>query len=276
MEKLEKNQYYKVTELLNSSGEECKFALSVIDNNIPGEVYVNCIDNPESCLIASISGKYLVLGKETNEAFNKDIINFLKKAENHHIFYDLYASSNKWIDILEEMLRGSVVRLKRSIYIYKGENIDDIGLSSDYEMKKMDEVLFYKYADEMDSTFKVHWGTPSNFSSNGIGYCIMKDKEIVSVCTTFYIGGGYSEISIDTIEKFRKKGFATKACQMFINTSLNKKLIPLWDADYGNGPSNQLAAKLGFTKIKDCEILWWHENQKAVAKYLKKYNYENK
>jgi len=49
----------------------------------------------------------------------------------------------------------------------------------------------------------------------------------------------------------------------------------LWDADYGNEPSNRLAAKLGFTKVKDCEILWWHENQKEVANYLKKYNYEN-
>lgn len=128
----------------------------------------------------------------------------------------------------------------------------------------------------MDSTFKVHWGTPSNFCLNGIGYCIMKGKEMVSVCTTFYIGGSYSEVSIDTREKFRKKDFVTKACRIFINTSLNKKLIPLWDADYGSEPSNQLAAELGFTKIKDCEILWWHENQKVVANYLKKYNYENK
>ncbi len=128
----------------------------------------------------------------------------------------------------------------------------------------------------MNSTFKVYRGTPSNSCSNGISYCIMKNKEIVSVCTTFYIGGGYSEVSIDTRGKFRRMGFATKACQILINTSLNKKLIPLWYADYGNESSNQLATKLGFTKVKDYEILWWYENQKAVANYLKKYNYENR
>jgi len=38
----------------------------------------------------------------------------------------------------------------------------------------------------------------------------MKDKEIVSVCTTFYIGGGYSEISIDTRKEFKKRALQPK------------------------------------------------------------------
>lgn len=86
----------------------------------------------------------------------------------------------------------------------------------------------------------------------------MKDKELISVCTSPYVGGGYAEIDIITIEEYQRKGLASVVGVHFIQDCLSRNLIPNWSCHTDNAASNELARKLGFEKIGEHSMYWYH------------------
>jgi RimJ/RimL family protein N-acetyltransferase len=275
--KLESNQYRKINEIINNSGEECLFAYAILENNIPGSVYVDDLANPRTSLICSSSGKYLIAGDDQNDEFNKEISEFLKENTNHNGYYDLYASSNKWIEILSEMLKGHVVRLKHSIYSHdiskNFSNVCDKPLIEGFELKQIDEEIFEKASKLFTLTSKDHFGSAKEFNSKNFGYCITDDNQIASIVASCYKGNGYAEIDIYTRPEFQRKVLAFAICSEFLKHCKTNNLTALWICDYGNENSNNLAAKLGFEKVKDIEIFWWHSNKEFIAKYLEDFKY---
>lgn len=93
----------------------------------------------------------------------------------------------------------------------------------------------------------------------GIGHFITKGNEIISVCTSPYVGGGYAEIDIITIESYKRMGLATQTGVRFIKECVEKNLIPNWCCHADNVESNQLAHKLGFDKVADHPMYWYHK-----------------
>lgn len=271
------NQYEKVIELMEHTGEECLFAYAILENNIPGTVYVDDIANPRASLICSASGKYLIVGNEQNHTFNMNVAEFLKENTNHNGYYDLYLSSNKWIEILSQMLEGHVVKLKHSIYSYNiNENLSNVcdkTLLEGFELKRIDEELFEKASKVFSLTSKDHFGSAKEFNLKNFGFCITDGDRIASIVASCYKGNGYAEIDIYTRPEFQRKGLAIAICSEFIKHCKMNNLTALWICDYGNQNSNNLAAKLGFKKIKDFEMFWWHSNKEFIAKYLEDFKY---
>jgi len=203
---------------------------------------------------------------------------FLRDKNNHSIYYDLYIASKKWLKVIRKLLEGVVVKLERSLYSYNNlaEQVDDswkLDIPNEFTLKRMDLDLYNKYVKEIDPSYKYVWGSANEFLSKGFGFCLLINSEFVSVCNTFYVGGGYAELDIMTKSEYRRQGLAVITCKAFIEHSIHNQLIPFWDADAGNEPSNKLAVKLGFNKIKNVNILWWHEDKKVIESYLNKYNY---
>jgi RimJ/RimL family protein N-acetyltransferase len=135
--------------------------------------------------------------------------------------------------------------------------------------------LFKIICDEVDASYRNLWGSAENFIINGFGYCLLSEGNIASTCNTYYCGSNYAEIDVSTLQQFRNRGYAQVTCSAFIERSKKLGLIPVWDCDAGNKPSNRLAIKLGFKKLGTYEMLWRHENQEAIDSYLKRYNYSN-
>lgn len=59
------------------------------------------------------------------------------------------------------------------------------------------------------------------------------------------------EIGITTLEKYRKKGYASEACSRCVQEILNQGKIPLWSTGVQNTASQKLAEKVGFKKLAD-------------------------
>lgn len=81
---------------------------------------------------------------------------------------------------------------------------------------------------------------------------------MISVCTSPYIGGNYAEIDIITIERYQRKGLATKLGVEFIKECLLRQLTPNWCCHSDNIESSNLANKLGFEKIDEHPMYWYH------------------
>ncbi|WP_314585992.1 GNAT family N-acetyltransferase [Paenibacillus terrigena] len=279
MIELKTNEYDKITPLIAHKEHEFIFVFvqSVIDRNQPGRIFVNNMDNPTAGLVASRGGKYYLFGDEQDLSFNRSLLDFLANPDKHAHFYDLYFSSNSWISMIKAPLHDNVVELKRSHYILRDTAIvpDEHHVQSGaFQLTRMNTQLYDKYVQEMDHSYSLLWDSAEMYLERAIGYCFLNESGFVSACNTFYLGGGYIEPDIITLSDYRNQGLAFTLCQEFIIQSRQRKLIPYWDCDSGNDASNQLATKLGFSKVGEVPILWWHEDKQVIANYLVKYSYQ--
>jgi GNAT superfamily N-acetyltransferase len=275
--KLEENQYSIVEELIYFAGYESVFAFALTEKNIPGQIYVDDVIEPKSALICSKHGKYLVVGDETNQEFNSVVREFLLDKKNHIQFYDLYASSEEWIEVLSSSLNGQAAILRFTVYYHNNtkELLKDVNyrpLEEGLELRQIDEVLFEKIANEFDHSYKHHWTNAQEFCLKSFGYCIVKGEEILSVASATYNGNGYAEIDIQTRDDYQRKGLAYNLSNKFIEHCVENELTILWICNSGNNASKELVNRLGLIKSKEVEMLWWHENKGVMNGYLNKYN----
>jgi RimJ/RimL family protein N-acetyltransferase len=280
MLELDKQDYAHVLPLMKSLEYETVFAYAILENIQPGKVYVDRKVSPSCSLVISKGGRYLLVGNADNEEFLSDVVGYLQNKQNHSNYYDLYTSSVKLLNRISDNLVGQSILLNRSSFTFNESKFQLLKNRSEelperFVMKRMDSTLLEKYQSEIDPSYGLLWTSAEEFIAKGFGYSILTDGHFASVCNSFYIGGGFADIDIITIEKHRRHGLGTSTCTAFIQHCLENNLVPVWDCDAGNELSIQLATKLGFEKNKDFPMLWWHENKEVITNYLKEYNYLN-
>jgi RimJ/RimL family protein N-acetyltransferase len=251
------------------------FVYSVIDHKQQGKIFVNDKNNPTAGLLVNKGGCYYVFGVVTDNVFNNLLIEYLRNPSNHINFFDMYLSSDEWLELLKKSLEGNVVELKRTHYVLEEINklVQEANIPDEFQLNQIDHELFNRYREQIDNSYSHLWGSSEKYLENTFGLCLLKNNKFASVCNTFYIGGNYIAPDIITLNEFRNKGLATIVCSFFIKRTKELGLTPYWDCDAGNEASNRLAQRLGFKKIGDVPILWWHENTEVIENYLKKFNY---
>lgn len=279
MFELKKEEYKKVIPLLKDLKGIYLPADAVVEYNQSGHIYVNNQINPSSCLIVNCCGSYLILGEEGDTDFNNSLLQFLMDKSKHLNFFDLSLSTEKWFIQMNNLLDGYAVRLSRTAYDFNPNNLSQLNtcatkIPANFTLKYMDEELYDRFLQQINPLYFKSWGSFQEFSSKGFGFCLLKKDKFVSICTTDYVAGGYAGIDIETMYEYRRQGFATITCSAFIEHCLHNNLVPRWNADSGNDPSNKLAMKLGFNRVKKYDMLWWHENSDVIKSYLERYNYK--
>lgn len=278
MIELTTTEYHKIKHLVTHEEDEFIFVFvhAVIELNQKGRIFVNRVDHPTSGLVAGRGGKYYLFGDVKDQAFNRSVIDYLTDPSNHANFYDLYFSSSQWLSVIKAPLIENTVELGRTHYILNDTVTapeEPLVSSGEFELTRMNERLYERYVQEMDDSYSLLWDSPQVYLDRAFGYCFLNESGFVSACNTFYLGGGYIEPDIITLLDYRKQGLALTLCQEFMKHSKQRNLIPYWDCDSGNSASNRLASKLGFKKVGEVPILWWHENKQVIADYLATYNY---
>ncbi|MBK8025383.1 MAG: GNAT family N-acetyltransferase [Chloroflexi bacterium] len=90
------------------------------------------------------------------------------------------------------------------------------------------------------------WKGYDNFEKHGYGVVLMVGDVFASACFAISTSPRDAIISIDTAPSHQRKGYATLASGAFIEETLNRGLLPVWDTDDTNEPSYRLARLLGF------------------------------
>ena len=83
------------------------------------------------------------------------------------------------------------------------------------------------------------------------GLCVgvFADNQLVSCTdspTVPFMKDSIREIGVNTLEKYRKRGYAKDACSCAIREILKQGKCPIWSTNAGNLPSQRLAEALGF------------------------------
>ena len=262
MIELLKEQYHCVRTLLPAQ-EAYIEPKAVIDLNNPGWVFADSTTQPKAALIWT-QGNYgfYFLGNFDSQAQN---------TENLHHIIDmiimprLTARKIEWFEFssvppvtdadLENIFKSrKLYSWKQTVYQYKKDkavplitpvegylcDIKDIGKK--YSVKNMefvnDKILNY-------------WDSFDAFHTKANGYCIIIDNIVASLAITGWISGNTHEISIETIDNYRLKGYAKICASALINCYLQKAYLPHWECETANVASAKLAQGFGFTKIND-------------------------
>ena len=87
------------------------------------------------------------------------------------------------------------------------------------------------------------------FFNEGIGYCIVYDDLIVSVCFSGFVFENIHCIDIETIEGHQGRKLAQKIAHSFVKDCLENDIIPYWDCMELNKPSVAVVENVGFTNV---------------------------
>lgn len=264
MFKLSRNDFNKVLSIFSNIQNKAVFAYSVIEQTQRGEIFVNNLANLTAAFLNSCGGFYCVVGTASDNHFNDAVFQFLNNKVNHIGFYALAIFSEDWEVALQKYKLDNANKIMRSYFRFNDQkflmNSKDVLLTLDEEFRYEDlnKEISNRYREDFYTYYKLVWDSNQHFIERGLGHFITNGIKIISVCSSPYVGGGFAEIDIITVEEHKKKGLATKVGIEFINDCLRKEFMPNWCCHSDNQASLHLANKLGFEQIAEHPMYWYN------------------
>ncbi|ASZ17247.1 GNAT family N-acetyltransferase [Bacillus cereus] len=261
---LSKNDFYKCNSLVNEHGQlEVKAVIAGVN---PGRIFVDSVSSPNSGLIwLGNNDGFFFIGDAENAEFNNVINDFIDKMiipEAKKVGLDCFeaignhSNWNKTIDgIFQHRNLKSwnqrVYTLKQTDY----ENHHEPEIEQEYTVLKMSKALYensnntFKNIDFLQSKILEFWSSSDRFFNEGIGYCIVYDDLIVSVCFSGFVFENIHCIDIETIEGYQGRKLAQKIAHSFVKDCLENDIIPYWDCMELNKSSVAVVENVGFTNV---------------------------
>jgi RimJ/RimL family protein N-acetyltransferase len=95
------------------------------------------------------------------------------------------------------------------------------------------------------------WGGPAGLIAAGVAHAGTVDGEPVSIAVPFYMGGAYEDIGVVTLPAHRRRGLSTASTAAVVRDIRARGRVPTWTTSPDNTASLAVAARLGFTHVRD-------------------------
>jgi RimJ/RimL family protein N-acetyltransferase len=256
---LDKPEFNPLKRLLGSSVQFPE-ARSVLEGNNPGWVFVDGSTEPSTALVwaKGIQGFYLV-GDERNPTFLDDLDACVDQVIAPRLLemgleWFEVSGSSKWDPVIEGVFgKRGLERGLQMVYWFDPFNNKPVPFSeTNYEIRQVGRRLVDETPlgnqDFLLSKICSFWEDIEAFLKLGLGYALVLENEIVSVCFSGFVSQAVQVIDIETLEKHRRMGYAEAVGRAFMDACLGRGLEPYWDCMAENLLSRRLAEKLGFTK----------------------------
>lgn len=263
MIELEKQDYPKAIDSLKNVTINSLFARAVIEKHVSGKVYVNNKNKPTTFYIVHPYGMSLLFGNHKNSEFNSAFKDYaLNKNGSRNKLEWMQAFPNKWDNVLKELFKESLIKSsekKENItakivelntrvnfkfnlakYAKFKENLNPInGILT----KTTEDIFNSMQGSVVPSNF---WNNADDFITNGVGFSLFFDGQLACTAYSSFLMDNLLELGMETVPKFRGKGFAQLTCSRLIDYCLENDFEPIWACRLDNIGSVRLAAKLGF------------------------------
>ncbi|PFQ36882.1 GNAT family N-acetyltransferase [Bacillus cereus] len=261
---LSKNDFYKCRGLINEQGQlEVRAVIAGVN---PGRIFVDNISSPNSGLIwLGNNDGFFFIGNAENEEFNKEVNRFINNVivpEARKVGLDYFegiGNHSKWNKTIESIFQHRKLKSwNQRVYTLRKENYEnhrEPKIDQGYTVLKMNKALYennnnsFKNIDFLQSKILEFWSSADCFLNEGIGYCIVYDDMIVSVCFSGFVFENIHCIDIETVEGHRGRKLAQKITHSFIKECLENDITPYWDCMELNRPSVAVVENVGFTNV---------------------------
>lgn len=237
---------------------------AIIDGVIPGRIWADNLESPKTALVWDKRYSYYFLGDENNDNFNSALDRLFTEeiapdALNRGFTLFFLICPKNWEnkilqkEILED--RSPMRRIKRQYYTFKQLQIGDwkVKIPPGFSMHRVDKKILeqtnLENINELIGEIEDIIGSIEEFISRGfIGFCLVHEaKKLVSWCIAFFHVSS-CEITIQTVEEYRKRGFGTLTTAAFVEYCLSKNISMGWHSNQDNIGSIKLAEKIGFER----------------------------
>lgn len=92
------------------------------------------------------------------------------------------------------------------------------------------------------------WGSYEAHEAYGFGYALLVGDAVASSVTATTVSDRHALITVATEPEYRQRGFATLVSACFVEETLRRGLLPVWDTDDTNLGSLATARRLGFVE----------------------------
>jgi len=251
--------------ILRSMYHNLRFNLvvdSIIDGTTPAWVFVDQKPKPISALMWNKMDALLLAGYAENEAFNRSLGELLIQkvipdAKSRYVpEMSLYCDSDAWESRLGLILeRRRFQKASRRFYQYDQLKLDWRGqIPAGYEVKPINESLLesneFGNMDQVMGWVRSFWRSHQDFAKKGIGYCLIKEKTIVSWCLSVYVSGTNFEFGVATMPEYLRQGLATFVAAACVEHCDENEFTPHWHCWNDNLGSIAVAERIGFEEPK--------------------------
>ncbi|KAA0778924.1 GNAT family N-acetyltransferase [Bacillus sp. TE8-1] len=261
---LSKDDFYRCNRLVNEQGQlEVRAVIAGVN---PGRIFVDNVTSPNSGLIwLGNNDGFFFIGDAENEEFNKEVNRFINHVivpEARKVGLDCFegiGNHSKWNKTIERIFQHCKLKSwNQRVYMLGKEDYEnhhEPKFEQRYTVLKMSKALYennnntFKNIDFLQSKILEFWSSPDSFFNEGIGYCIVYDDLIVSVCFSGFVFENIHCIDIETIEGHQGRKLAQKIAHSFVKDCLENDIIPYWDCMELNKPSVAVVENVGFTNV---------------------------
>lgn len=264
---LEKRNFRSISPLA-TEGIRFPEVLSVVEGNNAGWVFADKPDGPTTALVWSkgIEGFYLV-GDENNTAFLAELNPYIDEVIGPRVqklrlsWFEVCGNRKTWDPVVETIFGER--RLSQSlqcIYTLRPhlhESSSHPG-EVDAEVRKVGKSLLAEFRlrnrEFVLSKIKRFWDSVEMFLEKGLGYVVVCQEDAPTICFSAFVADNIHAIDVETIEKYRRRGFAEIVASEFVKKCIQKDLRPHWECMQENVASTALAEKLGFRKSVEYKL----------------------
>jgi RimJ/RimL family protein N-acetyltransferase len=242
---------------------------AVIEGTCPGKVYVDDVDNPRSAFMSSAEGNYLA-GEVNNNSFNaalRDLIlNTIFVGDSLWVSADYMVvciHPDTWttkFDIIFETRPPQ--QLPRKYYTCTALKLEwKSQLRDGFSIKRIDQTFLenpnLEIPNHIPEWIKANWGAEEAFLTQGFGFAMVHDNQVVSWCLSDCVSGTECEIGIRTREDYRRRGLATLTTAATVDYCLSQGFTRIgWHSNEENLGSIGTAEKVGFSLTR--EYIWYY------------------
>jgi len=261
---LNKNEFSNILPLTKEIEYNIPLVFSVIEKKQNGRIFVDCRENPSVALIYHEMGKLNLIGNDTNEEFNNELKKLIFEDIDHKKHYfSLCIHSQGFGEKIERLLNKAGEKKQRTCLSLS--NLDSYlpqnrEIPKEFKLKHIDNKLMSRVDNEMNFC-KGYWNSTEELVEYGLGYALLQDEKLASVCYSCTVGNGEMEIDLETLKEFEGKGLATAVTSVFIDNCIKKGMTPVWVCNKDNIASYNLAKKFGFNEKGCYSQYWWLLNK---------------
>ena len=220
------------------------------------------IDSPKAGLLwLGNNDGFFFIGDEESEVFNNHINDFInkfifpeaKKLGLHNFI--AIGNHSRWDPTIERtFVHRPMQRTNQNVYMLENSHYKEINepsINRDYNVFKINKKLYenknhtFENIEFLRSKIFEFWSSPEDFFQKGMGYGIACNNKIVSLCFSGFAAENVHGLDIETVEDHQGNKLGQKAAHCVVKDCVSKGLIPYWDCEVANIPSNTIAENTG-------------------------------
>ncbi|MDM0112080.1 GNAT family N-acetyltransferase [Variovorax sp. J22R133] len=259
MFELAPERYASLNPLMELPCNGAEVANAVLSGRTQGKVFISAPNDFRSAFFYD-NGFCVLAGECANAAFARASVRWLQ-ARAPQDFFVLYPGHGAWVEVLDAAISPSTRKRQRFAFEFDHFNFrvrrTKRALPPGFSMVPIDAALMRKAEATLYPWMGGTWKSAIDFEQNALGFCVLADEQVVSLCYSVFVAGKRHVIDILTAEPCRHLGLAKMVATAFIDECLRRGLQPAWDCFEHNVPSRWLAHSLGFSPASEFPVYSW-------------------